>query len=514
MERKILAGIIGIAFAARAIAIWITRPEFVGWFNHSYYYWVQVQGVLESSQLPFADLPLLFYFYAAVASVFQLFGMELQPAIVNATRMIMSVAPALIAYPFYLIVRRINLCQPLVLRQWALVTVSAFLPLTFAHMPELLQKNTLGLLLLSGLMYAIYASLEERSPKRWLGVSLLLILILLTHLGTLAATLLFGVSVLLAFVYDNSSWRRVLAIMLLAAALTAGCLAVIYVLDAGAFSRILRYAQSSLTDSLAGRLFSAEPVSFKSLFLLGILLPLVFMYFLVTTYKKHRHSLQYGDRLFWLGNVFAVYLLVLPVIDLQIVPRLILFMPMPLLVVVNYHLKYHEGQRANRLLVSLASLGAAVMLLGDAQNIFRLYPDKDEIHAELMDLRERIRFSENDFVLTNYGVNPVCNWFLGSKSGLITAFNTNDRASYDRLFVLNTAEISRPGAGENPEKDRHTFLTEKEKYAAMRQSIPLPADAKPLGLYRHLEIYELLELPGNWLIDTEGNWIGWVAQRD
>jgi len=36
MERRILAAIIGSAFAARALAIWISRPELIGWFNHSY----------------------------------------------------------------------------------------------------------------------------------------------------------------------------------------------------------------------------------------------------------------------------------------------------------------------------------------------------------------------------------------------------------------------------------------------------------------------------------------------
>jgi len=94
MERAIVAVIVGSAFTARALTIWIGRPEFVGWFNHSYYYCVQVEGLLETGQLPYADLPFLFHLYGATASLFQLFGLELQPSIVNSVRLIMSLIDA------------------------------------------------------------------------------------------------------------------------------------------------------------------------------------------------------------------------------------------------------------------------------------------------------------------------------------------------------------------------------------------------------------------------------------
>ena len=45
---------------------------------------------------------------------------------------------------------------------------------------------------------------------------------------------------------------------------------------------------------------------------------------------------------------------------------------------------------------------------------------RDEMHVELLDLREQYQLTENDFVLTQYGVNPICNWFLGTRAGLIT----------------------------------------------------------------------------------------------
>jgi hypothetical protein len=59
--------IMALAFLSRAAALWWTRPEFMGWFNHAPWYWVQTRGLLQNGVLPFPDLPLLFHRYAGVA---------------------------------------------------------------------------------------------------------------------------------------------------------------------------------------------------------------------------------------------------------------------------------------------------------------------------------------------------------------------------------------------------------------------------------------------------------------
>jgi len=374
MERRILAVIIGGAFLARAFAIWMTRPEFVGWFNHSYYYWVQVRGVLESGQLPYADLPLLFYLYGAVARLFQLAGMELQPSIVNASRFMMSIVPALIACPTYLTIRRINEYQSLTIGQWILVGVSAFLPLTFVHMPELLQKNAFGLLLLSCLMYATYAWLDSRSMKWLIGAFGLFILIAFTHLGTLAVALLSAVAVMLALLYCRTALKLVIATSLSVVVVVVIGLTVVYLLDVEAFGRILRYEQSSVPNSLLGGLFSPGTVLQKLMLLLGVLIPLAGVIVLVTFQTQHRDRLPAADRLFLLSSIVLLYLLMLPVLDLDIVPRFVLFAPLPLLVVFAYFYRFGGSQRLKRILLGLASAGVLLMLFGETMNLLMLYP--------------------------------------------------------------------------------------------------------------------------------------------
>ena len=510
-ERTTLFAIIGVAFVGRAFVIWFSRPEFVGWFNHCYYYWIQVKGLLENNQLPFADMPLLFYLYAAEASVLHWFGMDMPKAIVTATRFTMSLAPALIACSFYLISRSRSGSRPLSRGQWVLVVLSAFLPLTFVHMPELLQKNMLGLVLLSAFMYAIRAQMQSRKRKWLIILPALFILITLTHLGTLAACLLFGLSLLVAVIGEKAGSKQAILIVLLLGAFSGAGLVSIYVLDPDAFVRIILYVQSSLPHSLLGGLFSSGPIDVKLAFFFVIAFPIALIFLLIKTYAKHRPSLQYADRIFWLANVIWLYLLVLPVIDVDLVTRFLLFIPLPALVVLAYGFEYVESRRLMRAFVGLASAVVMLMVFGETMDLMMRYPDKKETHSELLNLKRQYRLSENDLVITTYGVNPICNWFLGTKSGLITAFNQNSRTSYDRLFVLNPREaapVTAP-AGHASTLDRFLFRTQEERYRVMRQRIQLQDKIEPVVTNEYFEFYELHVLPERWLFDSAGNWIGY-----
>ena len=98
-------------------------------------------------------------------------------------------------------------------------------------------------------------------------------------------------------------------------------------------------------------------------------------------------------------------------------------------------------------------------------------------------------------------MNPICNWFLGTKSGLITALHKDDFQSYDRVFVLNPRE-GRPATAGVSRGDA------KDAYRVMRRNVPLAAEAQPLVQTEHLTFYELRTLPDTWQFDSDGNWIG------
>ena len=60
-EHLILAVIVMLAFVIRAATIWIGRPVFTGWFNHTYYYYVQTRGYthVRHTTLPRHAIPFL-----------------------------------------------------------------------------------------------------------------------------------------------------------------------------------------------------------------------------------------------------------------------------------------------------------------------------------------------------------------------------------------------------------------------------------------------------------------------
>ena len=107
-ESQKLTLIILAAIITRVFTLLTGKPDFVGWFNHSYYYFVEVRGLLTEGSLPYKDMPLLFYLYALVAKILSGFGMEVNTAIVAATRSIMCIIPSLIPIPIYILVKRIN----------------------------------------------------------------------------------------------------------------------------------------------------------------------------------------------------------------------------------------------------------------------------------------------------------------------------------------------------------------------------------------------------------------------
>lgn len=111
-------------------------------------------------------------------------------------------------------------------------------------------------------------------------------------------------------------------------------------------------------------------------------------------------------------------------------------------------------------------------------------------------------------MITRYGVNPICNWFFESKSGLITALSKEDFINHRKVFILNPAggeaisDTRQKAATEMP-------LTENEKYAIMRQNILVPGGINPIFKTDNFEVFELTEPPDNWVFDSEGLWQGY-----
>lgn len=316
--------IVFAATAVRVLSLWIGRGEFTGWFNHTYYYLVETRGLLEQGHLPYPDMPLLFHLYALIARGLMTLGMEADAAVVTSTRIVMCLVPALIPLPVYGVMRNLNSGSPIRARQWALVLASGFLPMTLSYLPEMLQKNMLGLLLLwlvALCCQGLLRSLQDRQgTRRSLALTVLLLLaIVLTHYGTFAAAVLYAVAMVLANGITRRSGRSLWFGLLLVGVGAFVSAAVIWVLDAQRYGRLFLYLSSSWHESLVSGLFDGGPDRVRALIsLAGIVVVYGVLLLVYWILRKRGARLAISDRIFWLANILFCGLLILPLLDEQL----------------------------------------------------------------------------------------------------------------------------------------------------------------------------------------------------
>ncbi|MCB1023981.1 MAG: hypothetical protein KDB79_06320, partial [Acidobacteria bacterium] len=469
-------------------------------------------GILENGAMPFGDMPFLFYFYAFLARILMLFGVEMNPAIVNSTRLVMSIVPALTAIPIYAFFRSLNEKRTLTIWHWCLVFVGAFIPLSLTHMPELLQKNALGLMLFTTLIASIYGALKEFSYKKLAIIVVLTLLIMLTHLGSLVAAGLFAVALTVSLFAVEKTSKRSLTAAASVLVLVAASLLAIFFYDPARFDRIFVFLTSSLSNSLFGLLFSGSAFSVKLQLLAAIILPLGIVYFLYRIWKSAADSTSKADKIFWLTNIIFCYLIVSPFADTDVVPRLFLFIMVPIIVILGFHFKYQNRRWLNVGAALILTLTSLVMAFGEVMGIVMRNADQKAAQAQILALKNKHDFSPNDLIITKYGVTEIANWFFTTKSTLITSLEKSDFEKYGKVYVLNPIE----GSVISDARDENTdigYKTDAEKYRLSRRNIIVRPFLKPVFTSHHFELFEIGTPPENWKFDESGKWIGYTKVK-
>ncbi len=500
---KLLA-IVGLGVVVRFFTLWLGRPEFTGWLNHTYYYFVQVRELVEGNPLPYADMPLLFEVYALGARLLIAFGLEPADAVVASTRIVMCFVPALVAVPVYLLAARLNEGRPLRPAQWGLVAVAAFLPLSVSYIPEYLQKNAVGLLLLASLIVVSHRCLGR--PVRWLamvGAGVLIAVIVTTHYGTTAALILWAVALTLALSKGRSPRRAATSWVGLGlfSVLVVGA---IYRLEPARFERLFAYASSSLSNSLVGGLVTGERDRLAAFG--GLAFVLALWAVVAASYRLCTRSEEVPERgrTFWLANVLLCCLLFLPIVDEQLMARLGLFASVPLLFILLQVERYGRlAPRWRKVGVGLLLVGTVLLAFGEVMSARVRNTDHEGVLADLWALAERVELSDDDLVLTRTGAEHVCNWFYDVKAGVITSLELGDFRRYEHVYVFNVLDgRAVPRIDSGP-------IDEATRYEYMRADIPRPAQAVLLFETERLELFELQGPPSEWEFDEGGRWVSY-----
>lgn len=210
--------LIAFVFAAAARAWLHFSTPMVQGMNGAYYL-VQALSLIEKLSLAIPDLPLVFIIQAILAKVIHLFSsLDLNQAVMLAVKTVDSVVPALAVFPIMHLGKTWSKGDKVDL---AIITLAAVL--VPAGAPALLmvgdfEKNSLGLMLLCALAWAMHRWIEEHTQKRLLIAVGLLGLIGITHIGVLGTTLSFVSVTLLALglAHGREGLKRVLRLALIA----------------------------------------------------------------------------------------------------------------------------------------------------------------------------------------------------------------------------------------------------------------------------------------------------------
>ncbi len=329
----------------------------------------------------------------------------------------------------------------------------------------------------------------------------------MTHYGTAAAAFLYLLAILLASLFSRvkpAHIRSYFGITVTALIFTLGF---IYFADSQRFARILYYIRHSFGTSFLGLLLSVN-ANINQKIMAGpvTILPALLIILLYKLYLQGKKNFTEDNNSFWLSNIIFCYLLVLPLYDQLLFGRFSLFIGLPLLFILMFIL---TGVIKNNLLkksiITVLILGTFTMALGEFFGLKFHNRNKKEIYNDLMTVKEIYNFTKNDLIITKYGAEHICIWFLKAKSGLITSLNINDFDKYENIYILNPIE----GSLNFMEIENTDTLSEANKYFILASNIPKPNVAKIVYESPYIQLLLLNDVPAEWKFDKNGNWLSY-----
>ena len=124
-----------------------------------------------------------------------------------------------------------------------------------------------------------------------------------------------------------------------------------------------------------------------------------------------------------------------------------------------------------------------------------------EAFTDITKLKEEVKLTDEDLIIGRNGVEHISNWFLGTKSCIITSFNRNDFNKYSRVFILNPTESGMIAKGK--------IDNELDRYNLMLSNVPKPENGKEVFSTPQLKLIQIAEPPVEWIFDNVGKWRGY-----
>ncbi len=418
------------------------------------YYLIQARAILERGVLGIPDLPLTFYLQAGLAWLLaKVGGIAMMDAIMLAVKSCDAVLPVLVAWPTFVLVRRWTSAK----NQGDAVPLAAAalacLSLPWFMVVGELQKNSLAMVWFALLVANMHGWLLQPTRKRAIALVAVLLVLGLTHIGVLGASLVVTALTLLTFLLcqrQGVGWKPILplvgagVLMLLA---TSALVA--WKFDASRIARLeLAFTDPSQFSS-DGRQMPGQPRTWLSLAswfpFLGFALAGIPA--LIIAWRR-RLQLAVADFAVVAGCALTVLMLTGPWFSPDKLMRFYLIALLPTIWVASFALTHIERNGLQRVVLAL------ILFFGLGSSAWILIPGGKPIleEATMMELKTlsgQIQDPTHTLVVAGHGVEWWTAWFLQTHIAQPEALSPEIWQSYKTVLFLKVKSgvVSLPGRG-------------------------------------------------------------------
>lgn len=418
------------------------------------YYLIQARAILERGVLGLPDLPLTFYLQAALACLLAKAGdMPMADAIMLAVKSCDAVLPVLVAWPVFVLVRRWAKARS----QGDMVPLAAAalacLSLPWFMVVGELQKNSLAMVWFALLVANLHGWLLQPNRKHGWALMTALLLLGLTHIGVLGASLLVTALAVLIFLLHQPQGLRWKPILPLLGAgvliLLATSALVAWKFDASRIARLGLAFTDPSQFSWDGRQPPGQPLTGLRLdnwlpflgFALAVIPALIIAW-------RRRRKLEAADFAGVTAFALTVLMMTGPWFSPDKAMRFYLIALLPTIGVVSFALTHIERKGWRQAVLSL------ILLIGLASSAWILVPGgkpvlEETTMAELKSLSGHIQDPAHTLIVADHGVEWWSVWFLHTPIAQPQALTPEVWQRYTTVLLLKVKSgvVSLPGRG-------------------------------------------------------------------
>lgn len=396
------------------------------------YYWVQVRSLLDSSQLAFDDLPLVFWVQAAIAAVVN--------DIPLAVRISDAVLPALSAIPIYLMTK--NSKQRLLPAVAILVVLLHPVQLYFFTGDFIKNEAIVPVLFCIGWILQKWDSASKRFSLGALGIAFLVLG--LSHFGTM----LVGVAIVLCW---GALQLRRQGMQFWAISLGSS-LATLVVIGVGlAWLVPSRYKRLISLLSTPASLFSSpmwQTITQNradSVMIATIVISQLGVIGLSIVAWRNRERLSFSHVSLVAATLFVAFFLSSPLIGMEWSDRLaaLSIVPLSIAAIVIYGSLEHTRSKSVVWLMVAATLLASVAMMQSGAKQPILTATK---YTDLQTLAEQVQLSPGSIVVAQHGVEYLAAWTLKTNVVQYSSYQDSDLTSYSAVYSLEEKHTAVPGS--------------------------------------------------------------------